>query len=95
MSELTTPVTPEDPAPVTAPHDESPPQNLLDFMVTQWKPRGPVPPAIDGAERFAARREILSGHFKGQALVIPTGHRFLLPHGQSRSGLRARVRATR
>jgi Xaa-Pro aminopeptidase len=73
MSELVTPVTPAEPAPVTAPHDEGPPQNLLDFMVTQWKPRGPVPPAIEGAERFAARRDILSGHFKGQALVIPTG----------------------
>jgi Xaa-Pro aminopeptidase len=73
MSELVTPVTPEEPAPVTAPHDESPPQNLLDFMVTGWAPRAVSPEPIDGAARFAARRAALSAHFPGEALVIPTG----------------------
>ena len=73
MSELTTPASPEESAVKTAAHDDSPPQNLLDFMVTQWQPRGPVPQPIDEAARFAARRATLSALFKGQALIIPTG----------------------
>ena len=70
MSEVKTPAAD---APVTAPHDETPPQNLLDFMVTQWQPRGPLPAPIDGAARFAARRAALSKRFRGEALVVPTG----------------------
>ena len=60
-------------APKTAAHDDTPPQNLLDFMVTNWKPRDARLPQIEGAHRFAARRDALSALFPGDAIVIPTG----------------------
>jgi Xaa-Pro aminopeptidase len=73
MADVKVSAPPTEPVPQTAPHDESPPQNLLDFMVSQWAPRGAAPPAIDGAERFAARRAKLGTLFPGDALVVPTG----------------------
>ncbi len=61
--------------PKAAPHDSGTPDNLLRFMMTGWAtaPTSPASP-IDGAERFAARREALSRAFPGDTLVVPTGH---------------------
>jgi Xaa-Pro aminopeptidase len=73
MSELTTSDPVESPAPLLAPHDAPPPQNLLDFMVTQWAPRDVAPGTIEGIERFAARRKALGERFAGDALVVATG----------------------
>jgi Xaa-Pro aminopeptidase len=58
----------------TVAHDDSPPQALLDFMVSDWAPRAGSPALIDGAEQFRARREALSRLFPGDVLVVPTGH---------------------
>jgi Xaa-Pro aminopeptidase len=58
----------------TVAHDDSAPQALLDFMVSEWAPRASAPGLIDGAEHFRARREALSRLFPGDVLVVPTGH---------------------
>jgi len=65
---------PEGP-PAVAPHDEGPPQALLDFMVTQWEPRGSSAQPLAGSAQFAARRAALSRRFPTDALVIATGRR--------------------
>ena len=58
-----------------ASHDTGPPENLLKFMVTGWAtPPGTPASAVDGIERFAARRDALSRAFPGDALIVPTGH---------------------
>lgn len=58
-----------------ASHDTQPPQALLDFMLTRWKPASARGPArIANAEVFQARRRALSKLFAGETLVIPTGH---------------------
>ncbi len=57
-----------------ASHDDEPPQALLDFMITQWAPVAPPPPAWEEAPRFRARRERLSALFAADALVVPSGH---------------------
>lgn len=61
--------------PARASHDIRPPENLVQFMLGGWAtpPRSPAAP-IDGAERFAARRAALSAQFRGETLVVPTGH---------------------
>jgi Xaa-Pro aminopeptidase len=63
-----------DVAPV-APHDDATPPALLAFMVSGWAPskRG-LPPPLEGAEHFRARRDALSAQFPGEVLVVPTGH---------------------
>jgi Xaa-Pro aminopeptidase len=58
----------------TVAHDDSAPQALLDFMVSDWAPRSGTPALVDGAEHFRARREALSRLFPGDVLVVPTGH---------------------
>ena len=58
----------------TVAHDESAPQALLDFMVTDWAPRSGSPASIDAAEHFRARRETLSRRFPNDVLIVPTGH---------------------
>jgi Xaa-Pro aminopeptidase len=62
-----------DTLPKTAPHDERPPQALLDFMVTEWAPKASSPEPLPEAARFRARRERLSALFPGEVLVIATG----------------------
>ena len=58
-----------------ASHDTAPPDALLDFMVQGWEPRArKLPPPIDGAAHFHARRRALSKRFRGETLIIPTGH---------------------
>lgn len=58
-----------------AAHDTGVPKALLDFMVTDWAPPSPrLPKPIQGHTYFAKRREVLSEKFKGELLVIPTGH---------------------
>ena len=58
-----------------ASHDIVNPPALLDFMMQGWKePSRKLPAKVKGAEEFAARRKRLSGSFKGETLVIPTGH---------------------
>jgi len=58
-----------------AAHDSSTPENLLRFMVTGWAtpPGSPANP-IEGSERFAARRAAVSQQYRGETLVVPTGH---------------------
>ena len=58
-----------------ASHDSGPPDNLVRFMMTGWAtpPGSPASP-IEGAERFAARRDALSRAFPSQTLIVPTGH---------------------
>jgi Xaa-Pro aminopeptidase len=58
-----------------AAHDLTPPKALIEFMMTQWKPREAKAPAkVKRAEAHAARRKALSALFPGEVLVIPTGH---------------------
>ena len=58
-----------------AAHDLQPPKALIDFMMTQWKPRDAKAPAtVKRAQAHAARRAALSKLFPGEVLVIPTGH---------------------
>ena len=62
-------------APRQASHDAQLPQALLDFMVQGWETGArELPPPIEAAEAFAARRKALSGLFPGEVLIIPTGH---------------------
>ena len=57
-------------------YDSEVPQNLLEFMLTSWNPKGRRPPKVlPNAAAFRKRRERLSQHFPGELLVIPTGHR--------------------
>ncbi len=58
-----------------ASHDTGTPENLLRFMMTGWAtpPSTPAPP-IEGIERFAARRDALRAQFRGETLIVPTGH---------------------
>jgi Xaa-Pro aminopeptidase len=58
----------------TVAHDDSAPQALLDFMVSDWAPRAGSPEPVEGAEHFRARREALSRLFPGDVLVVPSGH---------------------
>ncbi|HEV3088465.1 MAG TPA: aminopeptidase P family protein [Candidatus Elarobacter sp.] len=58
-----------------ASHDSGNPENLLKFMTSGWAtPPGTPASQIEGAERFAARRDVLSRAFRGETLVVPTGH---------------------
>ncbi len=63
-----------EPTPAVTTYDTTPPQELLDFMVTGWADPTSDASPLDGADRFAARRERLSAAFPGDALVVPTGH---------------------
>ncbi len=60
-------------APPRAAHDDAPPAELLEFMVTGWAPKSPAPAPLDGVERFRARREALARLFPGEVLIVPTG----------------------
>jgi Xaa-Pro aminopeptidase len=61
--------------PKPASHDPLTPPALLEFMVQRWKaPSGKMPPRVEGAKNFKARRDALSRRFPGELLVIPTGH---------------------
>ena len=58
-----------------ASHDIATPPALLEFMMQGWKAASRrMPSRVKGFEEFAARRRQLSGLFKGETLVIPTGH---------------------
>jgi Xaa-Pro aminopeptidase len=58
-----------------ASHDTGTPDNLLKFMTTGWAmPPGTPASRVEGAERFAARRDALSHAFRGETLIVPTGH---------------------
>ena len=54
-------------------HDDTAPQALLDFMVTEWAPKTGLPEPLPGGERFAARRAALSKLFPRDVLIVPTG----------------------
>ncbi|MGI5863112.1 MAG: aminopeptidase P family protein [Myxococcales bacterium] len=61
--------------PAKASHDIQPPQPLIDFMMTGWeKPSKVKPQKVEGLARFKARRRALSKMFRGETLVVPTGH---------------------
>jgi Xaa-Pro aminopeptidase len=67
-----------------ASHDTPPPKALLDFMVSEWRPRSAeLPQPIDHHEAFAARRRALSSLFPAETLVIPTGHEKVRSNDQS------------
>jgi Xaa-Pro aminopeptidase len=58
-----------------ASHDPVFPAAFVDFMLAGWKAQdGKLPPPIKGHARHMARRDILSEHFAGEHLIIPTGH---------------------
>jgi len=58
-----------------ASHDSGTPENLLKFMMTGWAtPPGTPASPVEGAERFAARRDALSRAFPGETIIVPTGH---------------------
>src|SRR5689334_21623740 len=58
-----------------ASHDTTPPPALLEFMLKDGKPAvAKLPPPIKHVEAFQARRRALSKLFRGETLVIPTGH---------------------
>lgn len=61
--------------PARATHDSGNPENLLTFMMGGWAtpPSSPAS-AVDGIERFAARRDALARAFPGETLIVPTGH---------------------
>jgi len=59
----------------TQSHDTEAPPNLIQFMLSKWKPASKkLPKVIKCAGNFAGRRKALSKHFPGECLVIPTGH---------------------
>ncbi len=60
--------------PATTAYDSTPPQALLDFMLTQWAPKPELASVIEGAEHFRARRDALAARFPGEVLIVPTGH---------------------
>ena len=58
-----------------ASHDTASPENLLRFLTGGWAVAPSSPPQpVEGAAYFAARRAALSGLFRGETLLIPTGH---------------------
>ena len=58
-----------------ASHDIVNPPALLDFMMTGWKdPSKKLPSKVKGDKEYVARRKCLSAMFKGETLVIATGH---------------------
>jgi Xaa-Pro aminopeptidase len=58
-----------------ASHDSGTPENLLKFMMTGWAtPPGTPASPVEGAERFAARRDALSRAFPGETIIVPTGY---------------------
>jgi Xaa-Pro aminopeptidase len=58
-----------------ASHDGGTPENLLRFMMSGWATPPQTPASsIEGIERFAARREALQAAFRGETLIVPTGH---------------------
>jgi Xaa-Pro aminopeptidase len=59
--------------PPAAPHDDTPPPALLEFMVKEWEPRSDRIEALPEAARFRARREALSERFPGDVLIVATG----------------------
>jgi Xaa-Pro aminopeptidase len=64
-----------DKQPTRTAYDSQPPEALLEFMKTRWKPQSAKAPArLKRAEAFHARRRALSALFPGETLVIPTGH---------------------
>jgi Xaa-Pro aminopeptidase len=61
--------------PVRASHDPATPPALIDFMLRDWAPEWPTPPApIDHAGAFAARRRAIAALYPEDVLIIPTGH---------------------
>ncbi len=58
-----------------ASHDTGAPENLVRFMMSGWAtPPGTPASSVEGAERFAARRDALSRALPGETLIVPTGH---------------------
>lgn len=56
-------------------HDSGTPENLLRFMTSGWATPPATPAAaVEGIERFAARRAAVSAGFPGETLIVPTGH---------------------
>ncbi len=51
------------------------PPAFVEFMLQRWKaPPTRPPPKVAGLAHYAARRRALSARFRGEVLVIPTGH---------------------
>lgn len=61
--------------PKTNSYDDRPPEALLKFMTSQWRPKAKrTIAAVRYAKSHAKRRAALSALFPGETLVIPTGH---------------------
>ena len=61
-------------APTTPPPD-APPKKLVAFMLESWRPEpAGLPAERPDARYFAARRRAAGALFRGETLVIPTGH---------------------
>ena len=57
-----------------ASHDSGVPDNLVRFMLTGWAtPPGTPASPVEGAERFAERRDALSRALRGETVIVPTG----------------------
>src|SRR5262245_36604696 len=51
------------------------PAAFVDFMLQRWKaPPAKPPPRVPGHARYAERRGEAARRFRGEVLVIPTGH---------------------
>lgn len=57
-----------------AAHDTGAPPNLIQFMLTRWKPSTAKPSQIKNLEIYEGRRERLSARFPGEVLLLPSGH---------------------
>ncbi len=75
--EATEAASPDGAAPAAPPasHDSPPPKALVDFMLQGWMPpTGAMPPVMEHADVFRARRQALSALYPGETLVVATGH---------------------
>ena len=59
----------------SASHDQPNPPKFVDFMLQGWKePKQVLPKAIKAAAAHKERRQRVSAAFKGQFVIVPTGH---------------------
>jgi len=56
-------------------YDSSPPPNLIQFMLSDWKPVKRQVPLVRYLANYRSRREELSRRFPGELVVIPSGNR--------------------
>lgn len=62
------------PMPTKNSYDTDAPPNLIEFMLKSWKPKAAKPAPVRNLANFKRRRAAVSAEFKGELLVVPTGH---------------------